>query len=77
MDKLINLLANIDDTIDFTKEKNLIIDGKIESIDVVRIISLLEETYGIEIGYEYITKENFKNVEKIWDMLQKIKYGGK
>jgi len=73
MEKIIEILSRIKDTVDFPKENKIVTDGIIESIDIVMIISELEETFDIEIGFEYISKENFESAETIWKMVQEIK----
>jgi len=76
VDRIISILVNVKDSIDYQHENHLMSDGKLESIDIVNIITELEENFEIEIGYEYITKENFESVEAILKMVEKIKNGG-
>lgn len=76
MEQLIEILTNLKDTVDYTKEKHLISDGIIESIDIVMIISDIEEKFGIEVGFEYIEKANFESVDTMMAMIEAIKAEG-
>lgn len=73
MEKLYELLQNCYPTVDFMKEKSLITDKVIDSIDLVSIISDIEDEFGISIEMEQIEPENFDNVDAIWELIQKLK----
>lgn len=73
MEELKGLLSNKYGSIDFDKEKHLISDGIIDSVDMVSIISEIEEHYGIEITMEYIKPEYFESVEAMWGMIEEIR----
>ena len=61
MEKLMNILREIDDSIDYENEKALI-DGRIlDSFGVITLVSELEDAYGIEIGASEMTPDNFNS----------------
>lgn len=72
MEKLINILKEIDDSIDYEKEKALI-DGRIlDSFGVITLVSELEDAYGIEIGASEMTPDNFNSAEAIYNMVIRL-----
>ena len=72
MEKLMNILEEIDDSIDYEKEKALI-DGRIlDSFGVITLVSELEDAYGIEIGASEMTPDNFNSAEAIYNMVIRL-----
>ena len=72
MEKLMNILREIDDSIDYENEKALI-DGRIlDSFGVITLESELEDAYGIEIGASEMTPDNFNSAEAIYNMVLRL-----
>ena len=72
MEKLMNILKEIDDSIVYEKEKALI-DGRIlDSFGVITLVSELEDAYGIEIGASEMTPDNFNSAEAIYNMVIRL-----
>ena len=72
MENLMNILKEIDDSIDYEKEKALI-DGRIlDSFGVITLVSELEDAYGIEIGASEMTPDNFNSAEAIYNMVIRL-----
>lgn len=72
MDDLLDLLKEILPKVDFENETALVDDGVISSLDVVSIISELNDSYDIDIPSEEITPENFNNAEAIYDLVNRL-----
>lgn len=75
MEELNLLLKECCPMVDFSKEKNLITNKTIDSMDIVNIISALEEKYNISIEFEMISPENFDSVESIETMVKRLQEG--
>ena len=73
MDELINILNEIDDSIDYTKEKALIDDRLLTSLHVISLVAELEDFYGVTIGPAEMTPENFNSAESIMKMIERLK----
>ncbi len=58
--------------VDFEEEKNLISDGILESMDVVEIVTEIEEELGIDIPTSELLEENFKSLANMIDMCLRI-----
>lgn len=72
MEKLINILKEIDDSIDYTQEKALIDDRLLDSFGVISLVSELEDTFDIEIEAAEMTPDNFNSAESIYKMIKRL-----
>jgi len=68
---IINILQEIRPEFDFNESVNFIEEGMLDSFDVVRLVSELDSRFGISIDGTDIIPENFKNVDKIIELLTK------
>lgn len=73
MDKLIEILQSFNPSITDGMEKKIVTDGVIDSVDIVSLISELEDAFGIEIPMEDIVEDNFDTVDAMWAMIQRLK----
>lgn len=71
MEKIYDLLAELRPECDYRSSKDFFEDGLLDSFDVVSLVSLLEETYGITIDGLEILPENFSSVEAIANIITK------
>lgn len=72
MEQLLELLREVDDTVDFVSENAIIDDGVIDSIDLTGLIADIEDTFHIEIGMDDIIPENFNTIDAMWAMIQRL-----
>lgn len=63
MQKLLAVLAEVKDDIDFAEEKALVDDGLIDSLDLTQIMLALDEAFDIHIPAGEIEPENFNSAE--------------
>ncbi len=71
MEKIYDILQNLRPEFDYRASKDFICDGLLDSLDVVSLISELEETFGILIDALDILPENFSSVETIAEVVKK------
>lgn len=72
MEELMNILKEIDDSIDYTKEKALIDDRLLDSFGVITLVSELEDSFDIDIEAAEMTPEIFNSAESIWKMIKRL-----
>jgi acyl carrier protein len=72
MDKILSILKESNNLIDYTKETALITDGLLDSLELMEIISELEDAFDIEIGMEEIVPENFNSAEAILKLVERL-----
>ena len=66
MEELLEILQEIDDTVDYTKETALIDDHLLDSFGIITLISEIEEAFDIEVEAAEMTPENFNSAEAMW-----------
>ena len=63
--KIKEIMESIRPDIDFENETNLIVDGLLESIDIVEIVMQIESEWNIVVAPSDLTEENFSSCKKI------------
>lgn len=72
MEEVIKILEGIKPGVDFRKEGNLFEDHILASLEIIMLVSELNDAFDIEITLPYIKPENFRSAETIFAMVQKI-----
>lgn len=72
MEKIVEILKDIDDSIQWEKEQGLIDRGLLDSFGVIALVSELEDSFSIEVEAGEMVPENFNSVEAISDMVQRL-----
>ena len=66
------ILREIDDSIDYEKETALIDSQLLDSFGVITLVAELEENFDITIEAAEMVPENFNSAEAIWKMIQRL-----
>lgn len=72
MEKLMEILMEIDDSIDYENEKALIDDRLLDSFGVITLVSELEDVFDIDIEASEMTPDNFNSAESIYNMVKRL-----
>ena len=72
METLLEILNDIDDTVNWEDETALIDDRILDSFGVISLISELEDQFEIEIDASEIVPENFNSADATWKMIQRL-----
>ena len=72
MERVIELLQEIKEDIDYENETALIDDELLDSFDILQIISALDEEFDISIPAAMIVPQNFNSAEALWNMVQEL-----
>lgn len=72
MEELLELLEGVKPGVDFKNEKDLIETGILDSISIVEIVGELNDEFDIEISPIDIVPENFKNIDAIYALVQRL-----
>lgn len=75
MDELIRILEDVNDGYDYLEEKNLFSEHKLDSFDLVGLISDIKEAFSVEIPAFLITEENFDSAQAIYKLILQLKEG--
>ena len=70
---IIEILKTIKPTVNLESVKDIVDGGYLDSLELLGLITALSERFGIEIGFEFISPENFNSVEAIAKMVEQLK----
>lgn len=71
-EKIENILMDVRPDVDFATEKHLITDGIMESIDIISLVTELEDEFDITIGPDVLVAKNFDSLEAIVKMVSEL-----
>ena len=72
MDELLEILQDIDDSVDYENETALIDDHILDSFSIITLISEIEEAFDIEVAAAEMTPENFNSAAAMWKMIERL-----
>ncbi len=71
MEKLLSVLQDVNEDVNFEHEAALVDDGLIDSFDINVIIAALDEAFDIHISVGDIEPENFNSAEAILELVKR------
>ena len=72
MEKLLEILEDIQPDADYETCTTLIDDGILDSFAILSIVAELEDTFGVQVTLAEIIPENFNSAQALWNMVQKL-----
>ena len=72
MEELLEILNEIDDSIDYENETALIDDQLLDSFAIITLVSELEDAFDISIEASEMMPVNFYSAKAIWAMVQRL-----
>lgn len=74
-EEILGMLNELRPEFDFTDSGDFVMDGLLDSFDIISLSSMLEEKYGVKIDGLDIVPENYSSVDAIIALVKKS--GGK
>lgn len=72
MEELLNILKELHEDVDFETEEGLVDEGILDSLDIVTLITEINDAFDISIPAEEIIPENFNSAVAIWSLIEKL-----
>ncbi len=72
MDKLIEILSDLHPDVDFETEDGLVDNGVLDSLDIVTLITEINDKFDVSIPAEEIIPENFNSAEALFALIEKL-----
>lgn len=69
--KLMRILMDINPDVDYEKETALVDDGIFDSLEVMTIVTEIDERLHVKIDPDDVIVENFNSVEKMLALIEK------
>ena len=72
MDQLLEILNRLHPDVDFTEVDDLYEEGVLDSLDMVRLVTEISQTFDVEVPPEELIPENFVNADSILAMIERL-----
>jgi D-alanine--poly(phosphoribitol) ligase subunit 2 len=69
--KVLEILQELDDSVDYEHEDKLIDDRKVDSFGMIGLIGDMEDTFDIEIDPSDMVNDNFNSLDAIVAMIKR------
>lgn len=76
MEQLLEILREIQPTVDYDHCDNLIDGHFLDSLDILALVAEVEEVFDIIIPTVEIIPENFNSAARLWDLIQRLREDG-
>ena len=73
MEKLIEILEELQPDVDFNTVENLIDGRYLDSLTILSLVAEIEEEFDVEIPTVEIIPSNFNSEKSIWALIEKLK----
>lgn len=73
MERLIEILENLQPEVDYKTCENLVDGRYLDSLTILSLISEIEDEFDVEIPTIEIVPTNFNSAKKIWELINKLK----
>ena len=71
-ERVLSVLQSVNKEIMTYTGDSMLEEGIIDSFDIIEIVAKLEEEFNIEIDAELIVIDNFKNIDSIISLIERI-----
>ena len=74
MEELLRIMSEVRPDIDFDTEDKLIDNEMLDSLDIVAIVTDVNDEFDIEINVNDLLPENFNSAKALYELIQKLQY---
>jgi acyl carrier protein len=74
MEELLRIMSEVRPDIDFETETKLIDNEMLDSLDIVAIVTDVNDEFDVEINVNDLLPENFNSAEALYELIQKLQY---
>lgn len=73
MEKLIEILENLQPEVDYETVENLIDGRYLDSLTILSLVAEIEDEFDVEIPTVEIIPSNFNSAKNIWQLIERLK----
>ncbi len=74
MEELLRIMSEVRPDIDFETETQLIDNEMLDSLDIVAIVTDVNDEFDVEINVNDLLPENFNSAEALYELIQRLQY---
>ena len=72
MEKLIEILEDIESGVDYENCTTLVDDNYLDSLAIISLVAEIEDEFGVQIPTVEVIPENFNSAKSIWNLIQRL-----
>lgn len=72
MEQLLDILKKLHPDVDFSADTDLVGDGILDSLDIVTLITEINDRFDVRIPAEEILPENFSSANAIYALIERL-----
>ena len=76
MEKLIEILEEIEEGVDYENCTTLIDDNILDSLAIISLVAEIEEQFDVQIPTVEIVPDNFNSAKAIWELIERLQEEG-
>ncbi len=76
MERLIEILEEIEPGVDYENCKTLIDDHYIDSLAIISLVAEIEDEFEVQIPTVEIIPENFNSAQDLWELITRLQEEG-
>lgn len=76
MERLIEILEEIEDGVDYENCTTLIDQGILDSLAIISLVAEIEDEFDVQIPTVEIVPANFNSAKAIWDLIVRLQEEG-
>ena len=76
MERLIEILEEIEDGVDYENCKTLIDQGILDSLAIISLVAEIEDEFDVQIPTVEIVPANFNSAKAIWNLINRLQEEG-
>ena len=73
MEELIEILEDIDQSVDYNECTTLVTDNYLDSLAIISLVAEIEERFDVQIPTVEIIPDNFNSAKALWDLIERLK----
>ena len=72
MEQLIEILKELHPDVDYETEEGLVDDGILDSLDIVTLVTEINDRFDVSIPPEELVPDNFNSAAALWALIEKL-----
>ena len=76
MEKLIEILKEIDDGVDYENCTTLIDERSLDSLAIISLVASIEDEFDVQVPTVEIIPDNFNSAKSIWNLIERLQEEG-
>lgn len=76
MEKLIEILEDIESGVDYENCTTLIDDNYLDSLAIISLVAEIEDEFDVQIPTVEVVPDNFNSAKAIWELIERLQEEG-